>query len=165
MNINEFIHINKKEIPKFIAENSLDQKAEGIAEVFSRIENDCQGDKVLEDYFQKTIESCYNYTTVVCDFERVFQAEKDGQLDPEEFREKFAEVDQRRSSIHNATIDSFNILSRLMAERGKDNSWIKPLVNSGRVAYGNLAIKKTMLDILKTENITKGEDYGTESEK
>ena len=113
------------------------------------------------------IESCYSYTAIVCEFERVFQSEKDGELDPEEFRERFSEIDKRRGFVHNATIDSFNILSRLMTEKGKDNTWIKPLVNGGRIAYGNLAIKKTMADVLKIEikNKEKGDNYGTDSKK
>ena len=168
MNINEFIHTNQQEIPKFAVENPLDQRAEGASEIFDHIASECQGDKMLEDYFQKMIESCYNYTAIVCEFERVFQSEKDGELDPEEFRERFSEIDQRRGFVHNATIDSFNILSRLMTEKGKDNTWIKPLVNGGRIAYGNLAIKKTMADVLKIENLKnqeKGDNYGTDSKK
>lgn len=168
MNIREFIQANKNEIPKFTAENALNREMEAIMKIFDQIASDCRGDKMLEDYFQKMIESCYNYTAIVCEFEHVFQSEKDGELDPEEFRERFSEIDKRRGFVHNATIDSFNILSRLMTEKGKDNTWIKPLVNGGRIAYGNLAIKKTMADVLKIENLKnkeKGDNYGTDSKK
>lgn len=39
-----------------------------------------------------------------------------------------------------ATIDSINILSRNLAEKGKDNGWMRRIVPGGRIAYAKFAI-------------------------
>lgn len=168
MNIREFINVNKKEIPKFTAENILNREMEAVMKIFDQIASDCRGNKMLEDYFQKMIDGCYNYTAIVCEFERLFEAKNNGEIDLEEFQEKFDEVDKRRHFVHNSTMDSFNILSRLMLKEGKNNDWIKPLVSGGRSAYGNLAISKTIIDVIAQENLNnqeKGDNYGTDSKE
>lgn len=148
MNIHEFINQNTEEIKKFEEHLSADKQIDSVEEVFKKIETDCQGDEQLEEYFNKMVESCYNYTTIVCEYERIASDFSRDLIDNEEFGRRLEEIEPRRSAVHNATIDSFNILSRLMAKKGKDNSWVGELAAGGRVVYGNYAIKKTLADVI-----------------
>ncbi len=156
--LGNFIESNKNSVDTLVQKQPATQEAENIRTTFDRIWSDCSGNEQLEKYFDDLQANCYQYTAVVCQFNQLFQDYQDGKLSEEEYKSGFENIDQARHSIHNATIDSFNILSRLMLKNGKDNSWIEPLVQGGRVAYGNYAIKKTVSDIIKFSK-QNGEGY------
>lgn len=162
MNIHEFFRENKNELTKFEDIIPLEKRVERVAAIFDPIKADCQGNQILEDQYERVVENCYRYLATVCEYERFFQDHNSSQFDREDFQEKLSAIDLHRSLVHNSTIDSFNVLSRLMVKNGKNNSWIKLLVEGGRSAYGNLAMNKTFFDILemKKREKEKGDQYG-----
>ncbi len=138
MNIEQFVQHNKAEIPEFHQNDLVDRKSQQVEAWFNAREAACQGDADLKRLYGQLVDSCYNYTAIVCDFERLAKAGDFQALD---------QLDEMRGRVHDATIDAFKILARNMAAKGLDNSWIGAL--SGRVAYGELAISKTLLDAAK----------------
>ena len=146
MNIFEFINKNKTQIEKFDEIQALDPERARVLAVFESLAKDCAADEQLKDYYERLVESCYNYTDIVCDFYRVTDDFGKNKISRAEYQERFDNIDQQRSFVHNATIDSFNILSRLMAKKNLNTDWIKSLIEGGRVVYGNYAIKKSIAD-------------------
>lgn len=147
MHIKEFVQTNSHEVSKFSEGEGGNPERERIGEVFKKIEADCRDDEQLSRLYQELLRYCHRYTDIVCQFDRVLERFNQQLISQEEFNEQFQLLDDTRSIVHDGTIDAFNILSRLMAKKGKDNSWIGPLVNGGRVVYGRYAINKTVLDV------------------
>lgn len=152
MRIEQFISANPTQIKKLEESPAASSELEKISQIFEEISLACQGNEELEKYYGEMVESCYDYATIVCEYEKIAEDFQQGKLSYDEFGEELESIEPRRSAVHNRTIDSFNIMSRLMAKNGLDNSWIGPLSNGGRVAYGNFAIKKTMADVLSNNN-------------
>jgi len=138
MNIEKFVQTSAEEIEDFSETGVLERKGPLTEAWFNEREMACKGDEDLERLFKQMVESCYKYTSIVCDFARAVKSEDFDLID---------EMDARRGRVHDATIDAFNILSRNMGKKGLDNSWIANL--NGRVAYGELATTKTILDAVK----------------
>lgn len=49
-------------------------------------------------------------------------------------------TDERRHQLHDALIDSINLLSRELAKAGKDNEWMHDFVHEGRAGYARFAL-------------------------
>lgn len=67
----------------------------------------------------------------------------EGSLDTEEGANEYAEMDNARTVLRNALVDSIAILSRALAKHGLDNEWVRELtdgVNLNRASCGVLAI-------------------------
>lgn len=99
------------------------------------LESLCEGDENLEPCLRSMVSYSLRYTETVCQFEQVVMRGQVSNVDGER-----AEIERIRSTIHDSTIDSINILSRSLAKAGKDNSWISRLVSGGRAAYAKFAI-------------------------
>jgi len=147
--IDHFVENNKNSVNDLVEKQQATKEMEDIRNAFERIEQDCAGSDQLKEYFETVKNYCYQYTDVVLQFNQLFEDNANGKITAEEYKSNYKNIDEMRSRIHNSTIDSFNILSRLMAKNGKNNDWIKPLAQGGRVAYGNFAIKKTVVDIIE----------------
>ncbi len=88
----------------------------------------CSGDETLSELLDEMLGYCLRYAETVCQFEQVVMAGGDR-----------AEIDAIRGTVHDATMDAINILSRNLQKRGKDNQWIAKIVND-RAKYGKMAI-------------------------
>jgi len=101
---------------------------------FDWLKRECEGDPDLKEVFDDTMKYCARYTKDVCDME-VNKPEliAKGEL---------ATADDARTRLHNATIDSINILARQMNFKGKDSRWVKDLTD--RTKYGKFAIVLTL---------------------
>jgi hypothetical protein len=75
------------------------------------------------------------YAETVCRFQQIVLA---GAASNEDGTRE--EIERVRTNIHDATMDTINILSRTMKRAGKDNSWIVKLTAGGRAAYGKFSI-------------------------
>ena len=98
----------------------------------------CQGDETLQELLAEMLDYCARYTETVCKFEQMNlngqQTRENGELET---------ADQYRTRIHEATIDSINILARNLTKKGKDGSWIKPIAAQSRAGYGRFALTTT----------------------
>ncbi|TXI12243.1 MAG: hypothetical protein E6Q68_04125 [Polynucleobacter sp.] len=54
--------------------------------------------------------------------------------------ELLAQTDERRHHLHNALMDSINLMSRELNKKGKDIEWMRPLVENGRAGYATFAL-------------------------
>ncbi|TSD02329.1 MAG: hypothetical protein Athens071426_523 [Parcubacteria group bacterium Athens0714_26] len=147
--IGHFVESNKDSVDKLVAQQPVSSEMDNISRSFRQIENDCAGNEQLQEYLEELRKYCYQYTEVVLQFNQLFTDNANGKLSEEDYESGYASIDAARSRVHNATIDAFNILSRLMVKNGKNNDWIKPLAQGGRIAYGDFAIKKTVADIIE----------------
>jgi hypothetical protein len=147
--IGNFVESNKNSVDNLVARQPINSEMENISRSFEQIEKDCAGQEQLQEYLEELRSYCYQYTEIVLQFSQLFEDNASGKISEEEYKSSYANIDAARSIVHDATIDAFNILSRLMAKNGKNNDWVKPLAQGGRIAYGNFAIKKTILDIIE----------------
>lgn len=108
------------------------------------IKKECEGNDMLKKIFNDMKEYFYRYTETVFEYNEILTSG----LNDEELNKKFQEINKKRTIIHNATIDSVNILSRSLMKAGKDNQWIKE-VGKSRATYGKFAIINTIRDLLK----------------
>lgn len=108
-----------------------------------RLKEICAGDPVLEQCLESMFSYANRYAHDVYSMmiEQIELSEKRerGEDTPEDAQE-LAETDKRRHNLHEALIDSVNLISRELAKREKDNEWVRELVNGGRSAYGRFAL-------------------------
>ena len=111
---------------------------------YQTLEEQTKGDPLLEKLLQDMKNYCERYTESVALYNEFLQRGFDRR---DEGSEK-ENLDTTSRIIHNATIDSINILARALKNAGKDTSWIEKLGKS-RAAYGYLAIALTYKEVLK----------------
>lgn len=66
-----------------------------------------------------------------------------GKLDTEEGAEEFETMDEARTRLHTALVDSIAILSRALGKNGLNNEWVRKLTNGAnldRAACGSFAL-------------------------
>ncbi len=108
------------------------------------IKKECEGNEILEKLFNDMLNYLYRYTETVFEYNEILSND----ISQDTINQKLKELEEIRKKVHNATIDSINILSRQLAKFGKDNSWIDQ-VGSSRATYGNFAIVNTFRKLLK----------------
>ena len=108
----------------------------------------CEGNQTLEKLLEEMVDYFYRYTATVCEYEEVLS----GGVTEEEVNKRFQDIEEIRGIIHNATIDSVNILSRALAKAGKDNSWIQD-VSASRATYGKFALTTALSELAKEKGI------------
>ena len=120
-----------------------------------RLKELCRDNEVLEKLLQQTVDSFYYYTETVCAYQRIFSQD----ITDEEVKEQLEHLETIRTRVHNALIDNVGILARALKKFGKDYSWIEKLgPKTNRVAYGNLALENTFLQLLQLEETNKKEE-------
>lgn len=100
------------------------------------LEKLCLGNETLELLYNQMISYCVRYAEDVLRMERLYTAP----LQDEIWRSEMEELDRSRHDLHEATVDSINILSRNLKKFGKSNEWLRPLIAGGRSVYGKFAI-------------------------
>ncbi len=113
---------------------------------FENIERSCSGNETLEHLYAEMVDYCERYTETVARFQELILRGVDF-----ENRETKEWIDGERKSVHDAMIDSVNILARNLAKEGKDASWITRFGKS-RAAYGNFALQNTYSLLIKEFN-------------
>lgn len=103
----------------------------------------CEGDQGLTELLEDMLEYFYRYTRDVCEQEALKSDDMQGNM------EEIKALENPRTVLHNAMMDSVKILIRNLRKKGKDVSWAAPLDNAGREVYAWLAFQTTFLDILK----------------
>jgi|GEM_PF-1375958 hypothetical protein len=100
----------------------------------------CEGSDGLEMLLESFLKYSVRYANDVWSMEKLVA---DGGLNTEDGIAVFADMDEARTILHNALVDSIAILSRNIAKEGKDNSWVRELTNGHelqRVACGKFAL-------------------------
>ena len=103
----------------------------------------CKGDPLLEQVCTSMLSYCRRYAHDV--FEMLYEQKvvEDMRIKGEDTQEAFQELkelDERRHRLHDAMIDSVNLVSRKLAEKGKDIEWIREIKNNGRAGYATFAL-------------------------
>lgn len=103
----------------------------------------CLGDPTLETCFtsMKTYVHRYAHDVYSMMLEQIALAKKREQGEnTREDAELLAQTDERRHHLHNALMDSINLMSRELNKKGKDIEWMRPLVENGRAGYATFAL-------------------------
>lgn len=107
------------------------------------LEKGVEGDVDLENLLDEVLDNCLRYTETVLKMRMILNNK-----DSDEFAQEIADSSGQRTRIHNATIESIDILARTMKSRGRDNSWIQKLrpipFSDNRSVYGRFAIAVTL---------------------
>jgi len=101
----------------------------------------CEGNEFLESLYETMMDYCTRYTEDVFKmkaFSKIPVSERD-----ENWQSEDKKNDRLRHTLHQATMDSINILARNLKEQGRSNEWLRPLDAGGRSAYGRFAISLT----------------------
>ncbi len=114
----------------------------------SELERQCEGDPNLENLLREMIDYCERYTETVARFMEA--GNKEG---TREMKEELAKLDEERRIVHDATIDSINILARALEKAGKNGQWIESLHGStgSRAAYATFALRTTYQRLMEME--------------
>lgn len=102
---------------------------------FLQLETLCQGDELLEECLREVMNYSLRYAETVCRFEQIVAR---GQVSNEDDARK--EIEQVRHNVHESTIDSINILSRVFKTKGLNDGWIVKVASCGRAGYAKFAI-------------------------
>mgnify|MGYP002397531288 CR=1 FL=1 len=115
---------------------------EGVKPVktYEELADLCEGSESLESLLKSFKDYAVRYARDVWSMQEFLDK---GGLDSEYGAENFKEIDQARTRLHNALIDSIAILSRQLAREGRDNEWVRDLTDGtslNRAACGSFAI-------------------------
>jgi len=113
---------------------------------FTGLEILCKGDQTLESCLEELIMYSLRYAETVCQFQQIVSR---GQESNENELRK--DIEKVRSTLHDATIASIDILSRNMKKAGRNNDWIARLKSGGRPVYGKFAILLAFEVVLQGE--------------
>ncbi len=124
----------------------------------SELEKLCEGDLILEGLLSEVVDYCERYTETVAQYQ-----EFDSRENTRENQEEKAKFDKEKRVVHNATIDSINILARALIKSGKNGQWIESLHGStgSRATYATFALRTTYQRLIEMEVLENGkEDNG-----
>lgn len=126
------------------AVKQMEKDLEGIRPVITvrQLTELCAGDEVLTKLAQDFINYSMRYAQDVWNMQKFINSSG---LSTEEDIEKFKEIDDARTRLHNTLVESIGILSRALGNSERDNEWVRPLLNSdgqglSRAACGSLAL-------------------------
>lgn len=108
-----------------------------------KLEEMCGGDPLL----QQCLESMFKYVnryahdvySMMIEQMELSEKRERGDDDREDAQE-LAETDKRRHNLHEALMDSINLLSRELAKKEKDNGWMNEFSHEGRAGYARFAL-------------------------
>jgi hypothetical protein len=142
---NTIMFFNHPEKPESILEKMEEVGYSSIAPVISpdKLKSLCEGDTLLESCLDKMNSYCVRYAQDV--FNMMYEQMKLAELrekgeDSKEMYDELKIIDLNRHNLHEAMIDSVNLMSRQLAKKGKDNEWMREVVIEGRAGYARFAM-------------------------
>jgi hypothetical protein len=111
---------------------------------FKSLETLCQGDETLDGCLREVVFDSLRYTETICLFKQIVAR---GQQSNEDDTRK--QIEHTRSTIHDATIVSINILIRSLRAAGKDTTWATKMRQADRAGYAKFAILIAFEFVLK----------------
>jgi hypothetical protein len=133
--------------PHSVAEvenNTVSFENDRIASRIDAIRQSCEGNETLERLYEEMLDYCFSYAETVFRYNELFM----GDITDPRTNEALKDLEDERRRVHDATIDSINILARTLKKEGRDGSWIASLKDS-RALYGHFALAVTCAFILK----------------
>lgn len=103
----------------------------------------CENDPILKQCLEGMFGYVNRYAHDVYSMmvEQMELAEKREQgTDTREDAKELAEIDERRHHLHNALMDSINLLSRELGKRNLNNEWMHDFAHDGRAGYARFAL-------------------------
>lgn len=101
---------------------------------FGAIREMCEGNAVLEKLFSDMENYSEKYVETLAKYQELINQDVDRDIKTE-----LAKLDQDSRIVHDAAIDSVNILSRNMEKFGKNGSWIEKF-NKSRALFGRFMV-------------------------
>lgn len=103
----------------------------------------CEGDPILEQclgsMFKYVNRYAHDVFSMMIEQMELSEKRERGEDTPEEAAE-LKRTDERRHNLHEALMDSINLLSRELAKRDKDNEWMHEFAHDGRAGYARFAL-------------------------
>jgi hypothetical protein len=139
-----------------LEDNYGDSKTESIVSV-EELEEQCGSDIELKELLSEMLEACYRYTETVFKYNEILNKTD---LKDDDFRKEMSHMENNRTIIHNAMMDSINIFSRQLGEKEKDNNWAKKL-QGHRAHYAKFAMMTTYKEMEKEMDKEEAEEVAT----
>lgn len=103
----------------------------------------CEKDPTLLEVYKQMITYCKRYAHDIFNMmhEQALLADlrEKGEDTPEMYQE-LQVIDHNRHNLHEAMMDSVNLMSRELAKRNEDIEWMREVVAGGRASYAKFAI-------------------------
>lgn len=103
----------------------------------------CDDDPLLQECHESMNTYCKKYAHDVFNMMYEQKLIEEMRMQGEDTKEAYEElriIDRNRHNLHEAMMDSVNLLSRELSKRNKDNEWMRGLVAGGRAAYATFAM-------------------------
>ena len=103
----------------------------------------CEDDPTLLSCYESMNNYCNRYAHDVFNMmheQKVIEEMREKGEDTKEIYAELVVIDKNRHNLHEAMMDSVNLVSRELAKRNKDNEWMRDLVAGGRAAYARFAL-------------------------
>ncbi len=98
----------------------------------------CEGDTILMQCYESMISYCYRYAHDVFNMlyeQKIIEEMREKGEDTKEAYEEMVVIDANRHLLHNALMDSINLVSRELAKKNKDNSWLREIIGNKQWEY------------------------------
>ncbi len=108
-----------------------------------KLKNLCENDPILIQCYESMISYCNRYAHDVFNMmyeQKIIEEMNKNKEDTTEAYEELKVIDRNRHNLHEALMDSINLLSRELAKREIDNTWMHEVVSGGRATYGIFAL-------------------------
>lgn len=102
---------------------------------FSRLEEICKDDEILEELLRDMAMQALTYAETICQFKLAIRPGGSGNVGSE--RERLAVI---RTRSHTAFIASTNALARNLKKEGRESEWVQMMSKCGRPAYAKFAL-------------------------
>lgn len=127
----------------------------------------CKDDPLLMTCLESMNKYCKEYAHDVFNMMYEQKLIEEMRENGEETREAYEElvvIDRNRHNLHEAMMDSVNLVSRELVKKGKDNEWMRELVAGGRATYATFALL-TFYKLYSTMNIPSQTNLNSNQER
>lgn len=103
----------------------------------------CEDDPLLTTCLTSMNKYCNEYAHDVFNMmyeQKLIEEMRERGEDTREAYEELVVIDRNRHNLHEAMMDSVNLVSRELGKRGKDNEWMREVIKGGRATYATFAL-------------------------
>lgn len=107
------------------------------------LKNVCKGEPILLTCYEQMNTYCIRYAYDVFNMmyeQRKLEEFREVKEDTAEMYEELQIIDKNRHNLHEAMMDSVNLLSRELAKREIDIEWMREVSSGGRASYAKFAM-------------------------
>lgn len=125
---------------------------------YAELEEMCSEDPITHKAFTEMVRYAHEYISDVWNMREIVKNRS--QYTEDEWKELFAQADDKRTRLHDTFIDSIAILVRRMGTVELDNEWVRELMPSGKLersACGKFGIMLVYSKYVNTLNTSEGD--------